>query len=290
MKIVKILGGLGNQMFQYAFYLALRNRFPNEELYVDTSCFRKYPLHNGYELAKIFDIDAKEASFHDKFKIAYPYPNYRAWQIGKYILPKRKTMFMERKEGGYDNLAFQVAGSCYYDGYWQDDQYFKDIRDEIIRVFTPQNISYRNKSLISKLTGKTSLSIHVRRGDYIGNSCYDGICTLEYYEKAINKILDSTNIDSVCIFSNDIKWCKQTLTPLLKQIADVVYINWNNGEESYQDIFLMSACNHNIVANSSFSWWGAWLNQNKGKMVVCPSKWNNIKNSQFQTPKEWIKI
>lgn len=290
MKIVKILGGLGNQMFQYAFYLALKERYPNEEIYIDTSCFRNYPLHNGYELAEIFDIDAKEANFYDKLKIAYPYQNYHIWQIGKYILPKRKTMYMERKEGGYDNLAFQVTRSCYYDGYWQDEQYFKDIKDKIIQVFTPKKISSINENLISNIANKTSLSIHVRRGDYIGNSFYDGICTLAYYEKAIKKILDSINIDFVCIFSNDIDWCKQTLAPLLKQIEDVVYVNWNKGQDSYQDIFLMSACKHNIVANSSFSWWGAWLNQNKDKIVICPSKWNNITNSQFQPPKEWIKI
>ena len=90
MKIVKILGGLGNQMFQYALFLSLKERFPHEQVMIDTSCFRNYPLHNGFEVDRIFAQKAPVASWRNILKVAYPYPNYRFWKIGKYILPKRK--------------------------------------------------------------------------------------------------------------------------------------------------------------------------------------------------------
>ena len=105
MKIVKILGGLGNQMFQYALSLSLREQFPHEQVMIDTSCFRNYPLHNGFEIDRIFAQKALVASWKDILKVAYPYPNYRFWQIGKYILPKRKTMCVERKDFSFDAAA-----------------------------------------------------------------------------------------------------------------------------------------------------------------------------------------
>ena len=116
MKIVKILGGLGNQMFQYALFLSLKERFPHEQVMIDTSCFRNYPLHNGFEVDRIFAQKAPVASWRDILKVAYPYPNYRFWKIGKYILPKRKTMCVERKNFSFDAAVLTRKGDCYYDG------------------------------------------------------------------------------------------------------------------------------------------------------------------------------
>lgn len=289
MKIVKILGGLGNQMFQYAFYLALKEKYPNEEVKIDTSCFRGYHLHNGYELEKIFGLKAKEATFWDKLSIAYPYNHYRVWQIGKILLPKRRSMFVEKFEGGYDSSVFDKKGSCYYDGYWQDERYFKHEQEIIRDAFVPKSISKKNIEFEQKLHGKKSLSIHVRRGDYISNPYFSNICDLAYYQKALHLILNLEKIDIVCIFSNDIEWCRIHISPLLNN-QEVVYVDWNKRTNSYQDIYLMSLCNHNIIANSSFSWWGGWLNKNKNKKVICPSKWNKIKGSLFKIPDKWIKI
>lgn len=116
MKIVKILGGLGNQMFQYALYLALKKHFHDEKIMIDTSCFIGYPLHNGFELDKIFSLNTPVATWWDILKVGYPYPNYRCWQIGKYIMPNRKTMCVESKDFTYDNSVLTQAGDRYFDG------------------------------------------------------------------------------------------------------------------------------------------------------------------------------
>lgn len=289
MKIVKILGGLGNQMFQYALYLSLKHYFPQEDVKIDTSCFNGYPLHNGFELERVFGISAAEATFKDKFRLAYPYNHYRLWQIGKRILPCRSTMCVEKGNGEYVPSLLQVQGNVYYDGYWQDERYFEDIRSTILVAFTPKYVSERNRSVAKEAEHCISASIHIRRGDYIKNPVYDNICDKRYYINAIKKLNEELDIDCYYIFSNDMTWCKEHILPML-QGKRVVLVDWNKGLDSYQDIYLMSHCKHNIIANSSFSWWGAWLNTYTNKLVLCPQKWHNIPDSQFTLPKSWIQV
>lgn len=290
MKIVKILGGLGNQMFQYALYLAIKNKYQGEETKLDTSCFRGYPLHNGYELDKFFYIEATEATFMDKLRIAYPYIHYRIWQVCHKLGIKRHTMLVENANESYEADVFHQNHDCYYDGYWQNERYFKTIRPEILKAFTPKTISEQNAQFCDEIIKQHKCaSIHIRRGDYVNHPLYGGICDKAYYQRAIAYLQEHTNCDFYCIFSNDIEWCKKNLANLLNG-KDVVYVNWNKGKDSYQDMFLMSQCNYNIIANSSFSWWGAWLNNHEDKLIICPTKWNNIKSSRFELPESWIKI
>ena len=289
MKIVKILGGLGNQMFQYALYLALKEHFPDEEIKIDTSCFCAYPLHNGYELNKLFHIDAKEASFIEKAKIAYPYLNYRFWQIAKRILPKRKSMLTEPKNEEFTTSVFTQNGNCYYDGYWQNEKYFVDVKEQLYEIFTPKVIDARNASFAKDLSACNSVSLHVRRGDYTKNPLYGGICDGTYYINAIKKIESYIDVDVYCVFSNDIEWCKEILQKIIGN-KTIRYVDWNTETNSYMDIYLMSHCRHNIIANSSFSWWGAWLNRSKDQIVISPKKWNNIKGSKFEIPEKWQRI
>ena len=289
MKIVKILGGLGNQMFQYALYVSLCHRFPYEKVKIDTTCFCGYPLHNGFELEKIFNIQATHANIFDLFRIAYPYSHYRLWQIGKRILPKRRTILIESANEEFDRSALDREGDCYFDGYWQNEKYFIDFRDEILKIFKPKNIDSKNYVVANELAECCSVSLHVRRGDYNNNPLYSGICDEKYYIDAIQKIQSKVNVDMFCIFSNDIKWCKEHLPSIIGN-KRILFVDWNTGINSYKDMYLMSVCHHNIIANSSFSWWGEWLNNHKNKIVLCPKKWNNIKNSKFEIPSRWEKI
>jgi len=290
MKIVKILGGLGNQMFQYALYVALKERFPNERVMIDTSCFRGYPLHNGYEIDNIFSLSSDVASCKDIVRVAYPYPNYRCWQVGKYLLPKRKTTCVERKDFAFDNTVLQQEGDRYFDGYWQHEEYFAFAKEKVLRAFTfPQAISNQNKDTIERALTENSMSIHIRRGDYVSNPFYKGICDTDYYRRAIAYCQETVAPSLYCIFSNDIAWCKKELSAYLPA-NKVVYIDWNMGHNSYVDMQIMSCCKHNITANSSFSWWGAWLNRNPQKTVVAPSKWMNTKLDKDPIPNTWIKI
>ena len=288
MKIVKILGGLGNQMFQYALYLSLKETFPQENVTVDLSCFHGYHLHNGFEIARIFSLHPDKATVMEILRIAYYYPNYFFWQIGKRVLPQRKTMCAESTKLLFDKSVLQREGDRYFDGYWQDERYFIDCRRTILNTFKFPPFTDDNNLALLKKMDTNSVSIHVRRGDYVGNKLYQGICDLNYYREAIMKISSYISPSMFCDFSNDIEWCRDNLESFIK--APIYYVDWNSGTESYRDMQLMSCCGHNIIANSSFSWWGAWLNQNSSKIVIAPKRWINLNNCGFMLPSRWVKI
>ncbi len=288
MKIVNIIGGLGNQMFQFALYLALKNKFPDEQIKIFTGAYKGYAKHNDYELNRVFGLSAQEATRSDMCHLAYPYLNYRMWQIGFHLMPKRRTMLNEKIFGHYYSEVFEKS-DCYYDGYWQNERYFSDIRQEILMAYMPISIDQRNASVARKLSTSNSVSIHVRHGDFLDKKLYRGICDLDYYRTAIERMMKETDVELFCIFSNDIEWCKENIVPMLYG-KDYILADWNTGADSYLDMYLMSQCRNNIIAHSSFSWWGAWLNQYPQKIVIGPRKWVNIKNSEFQLNPSWIKI
>lgn len=274
MKIVRIFGGLGNQMFQYALALALKAKFSDQQVFIDHSIMRGYPLHNGFELDRVFGVKIPQANYRNLLKVAYPLPNYRLWQIGHHILPKRKSMIIENRDMSFMQNILSDAGDLLYEGYWQTEKYFIDIRDHILEAYKFPKFSKetRNSDLWHRMIDKITVSIHVRRGDYLAISNASSICTLDYYKQAINQLLKRVNPDLYLVFSDDINWCKENLGYLLNS-DHTVYVDWNKGADSFQDMHLMSLCKHNIIANSSFSWWGAWLNKNPDKMVIAPSKW-----------------
>ncbi|MBU1667539.1 alpha-1,2-fucosyltransferase, partial [bacterium] len=176
-----------------------------------------------------------------------------------------------------DSLLFndgllKVEDHNYIDGYFQCEKYFKDIREILLKQFcTNKGISNYTKKIEKKIFGsKHSCSLHIRRGDFVDNININihGSCDLEYYQNAIEVINLKYENTHFFIFSDDIDWCKQNL-----KIKNAVYIDSEEKRIPHEDIYLMSLCNHNIIANSSFSWWGAWLSQNKEKMVIAPKRW-----------------
>ena len=290
MKIVNILGGLGNQMFVYAMYLALKEAHPNEDIYICKRSYKGYPLHNGYELGNVFGADAPEASLWQLVKIAYPYWNYRTWQLMRHFFPKRSCMLSGTEDipFDYENVTRKEDG--FYDGYWQNENNFLPIRDKILEVFSfPQFNDKRNIELAELITNKRTVSCHVRRGDYLKDPLY-GVCTSEYYVKAIDEINRKVSPDLYCVFSDDVKWCKENLGEIIGKDKEIVFVDWNKGENSFRDMQLMSLCNHNIIANSSFSWWGAWLNNHDDKVVVAPNIWMNKPMVNDPLCDSWIKI
>lgn len=290
MKIVNILGGLGNQMFVYAMYLALKEAHPDEEVYICKRSYNGYPLHNGYELNRVFHANAPEASVWQLVNIAYPYWNYRTWQLMRHLFPKRSCMLSGTEDipFDYENVTRKEDG--FYDGYWQNENNFLPIRDKILEVFSfPQFNDKRNIELAELITNKRAVSCHVRRGDYLKDPLY-GVCTSEYYVKAIDEINRKVSPDLYCVFSDDVKWCKENLGEIIGKDKEIVFVDWNKGENSFRDMQLMSLCNHNIIANSSFSWWGAWLNNHDDKVVVAPNIWMNKPMVNDPLCDSWIKI
>lgn len=288
MKIIKILGGLGNQMFQYALFIALSERYPNERVVTDTSYFSTYHVHNGLELERVFNLKLPQASFWELLKLTYPVKWFKLSRAIRKFGPKRQTECIEAKDYTFNNDVF-TSESRYYDGYWQNYKYFEQYIDVIRDKFKfALPINAKTQTLLRELNSKENIvSIHIRRGDYLKAPNYAGLCGIEYYERAISFIKSKINPSKFLIFSDDISWCKKNIPNLLGDIP-YEFVDWNKGEDSPLDMLLMSNCNHNIIANSSFSWWSACLNSHANKIICAPKKWTNTKvNCKFQMP-DWV--
>lgn len=287
MKIVNILGGLGNQMFQYAFAIALQNEYPDAVVKLNKSCFHGYKLHNGYELDKIFTIHLPSAGLIDLIRYAYPWLNYNLWRLRRY-LPIRKSMATDRDFRPSCDLTL-AANKAYFDGYWQSPKYFEKYRDKIIEAFKmPKIIDEKNLNAVNFINRSKTAFVHIRRGDYINHPILGGVCTDIYYSNAISILRRNYDYDHFVVFSNDIDWCRNNLKELFKD-CEVLFVDWNKGIESFRDIQLMSYCKAGIVANSSFSWWGAWLADSE--VILCPEKWASVSGDHDKIiPNSWKKV
>jgi len=174
-------------------------------------------------------------------------------------------------------------------GYWQCEKYFSDIGDKIRDDFVfPAELSEEGSALQEEIRDTESVAVHIRRGDYLeeGNyKVYGNICTLEYYKKALSYIRRKCGHPRFFMFSNDIGWVRENLYE-----PGMVLVGSSRNRPDYEDMYLMSICRHNIIANSSFSWWGAWLNQNANKMVISPGRWFNNHEAADAICGSWVKI
>lgn len=287
MAIVRIIGGLGNQMFQYAFYESMKER--DKFCSIDISGFDDYKLHNGFEIERIFNVNPLYAD-EKKAKELMDCSNNIVSKIRRKLFGVKRTYYKE-KYFDYDSKLFNIEEkNIYFDGYWQTEKYFKNVSNIIRENFKfKKELTDKNLDILSKILGSQSVSIHIRRGDYYSNptayKIYGNICEKEYYSKAINLIKSKVENPQFYIFSDDIEWAKNNL-----DLDNSNYIDWNKADNSYIDMQLMSNCKHNIIANSTFSWWGAWLNNNENKIVIAPNKWFNGKVTQDIIPENWMKI
>lgn len=301
MKIVNVIGGLGNQMFQCAFAIALRERW-KEEVRVDTHhyhyIFSKYShgnnfYHNGYEIDKIFTkTGLKKASVWNILKVSYYVPNFVLSRIVRKVFPTRKKEFIQGAKDAFNfnETPLKEGKYAYYEGYWMCASYIESCRNEIIKAFEfPEFSTKENEEIAQKLSSDSSVTIHIRRGDYLNASNVANICTLEYYRKAILEARKVIEKPTFFIFSNDQEWCMENLKDEFRD-AEVHFVTNNKGPESYRDMQLMSLARCNILANSSFSWWGAFLNGREDQIAYVPYKWMNDRNTDGMYLKNWIKI
>lgn len=293
MKIVNIIGGLGNQMFQYAFALRLKHENPSEEIKLDISHFGGYGLHNGFELKSVFPSTTLPiATVKELQKVTWHVPNYKLSRVVRHFLPLRKTEYVQSADACYlfDEESIRLKGVKYYEGYWQSPGYFDQCRAAVLSEFAFKPFdSEDNQYLAERLVGCKSVSIHIRRGDYVNHPIYKDICTLHYYRKAIAEAKKKIQNPEFFVFSNDAQWCKDNLHDLFGQ-DKVHYVVNNIGPNSYRDMQLMSMSRCMILANSSFSWWGAYLNQRDDRIVIAPNRWANGFDDADLFPKEWKRI
>jgi hypothetical protein len=288
---VKLDGGLGNQMFQYAFgrklafqkqtSLILDASFVNTNQLKSSAPFRPYGLD-------IFHLNAKKATSHDLRKIKPIYCKilnslsfrfrHKGIQLSNYFV---------ENDFSYNTSIKKVRKNCYLSGYWQSPRYFQLIESIIRKDFDfPELSGSKNKELLSKIKNNNSISIHVRKTDFKTNNTH-GTCPIEFYQKAVRLINTQLSSPFLFFFSDDMQWVRNNL--------DFGYPSkFISGNEDYVDMQLMSQCKHNIIANSSFSWWGAWLNNNPEKIVIAPERWfaDTTMNDKTNTliPKSWERL
>ena len=290
MIIVKLQGGLGNQMFQYAMakQLAILN---NTFLKIDRNHFANNNnaaniTVRKYELA-IFRLDVAEATIQD-----INYFTKKSHLLGRIIKKISGAKIINETAYSFDPNYNSYGANCYLNGYWQNEKYFRNISSVIKAEFEFKNtLVDDNAKVCSLVNSSNSVSLHIRRGDYVDNAStneFHGTCSMEYYRQAISLINTRVDNPHFFIFSDDVDWVKANFKlDILFTIVDI-----NDEDNCGNDLHLISLCKHNIMANSSFSWWGAWLNNNNNKVVIGPKKWFNDTTIDTSTllPDNWFKI
>jgi hypothetical protein len=274
MVITNLIGGLGNQMFQYAVGRALSLRY-GVPLRLDVSDFSWYGLHQGFELQRIFNCTEEIATKVDMRRVLswQFFPGIRRLLLKPSMALFRSKEFVVEPYFRYWEEIENIPSSCYITGYWQSEKYFSEFSHQIRKNFSfREPLNRDNDEIANRMTRVNAVSLHVRRGDFVNNPttmATHGLCSPDYYRKAIQYIAYRVSQPHFFIFSDDISWVKENL-----EIGfPCQYVDHNQGAESHNDMRLMSLCQHHIIANSSFSWWGAWLNPSDEKIVVAPKRW-----------------
>ena len=289
---VNIMGGLGNQMFQFAmgYAMVLRNNMP---LWLDIRSLKESAeegnIKRAYELgcfslpAAVVEANKMEAILEaGKGKLA------RYLGIGR-------INRLEESGFRYNPAYSRTPTPVYINGYFQSEQYFRDYTREIRSVFLKQAVIAENDFWNQEIkSAAVPVAMHVRRGDYTANPetlKFHGICNATYYEKAVNKILEKHADARFFVFSDDIGAAAAELGHLSENMR---FVEHKTPRIAAYDMLLMSRCRHNIIANSTYSWWGAWLNENPDKMVIAPQRWFADEAMQAQTgdliPETWIRL
>lgn len=248
MHIVRFMGGLANQIFQLCLYHRLQEEYGEEQVYADLSIFIRYHDHGGYKLDKWFDLNECK-TLPESYEV-----------VGE------DDFFDEKKRS---------AKNVLYNGYWQDIVFFPKDISFLDKIMDPSFLNEENKKLYERICSSSSVSVHVRRGDYLDNHLHGNIANVQFIDNAIGYIKDVVKDPVFFVFSNDPDWCEKHIN-----IEDAeCHIVRGNESAVELDITMMSACKHNIIANSSFSWWAQYLNKNPEKIVIAPEYWFNQKMS-----------
>lgn len=289
MIIVQLTGGLGNQLFQYAMgrTLAINN---NTELKLDLNFFKTYEWHE-YSLAP-FCIKENIASDEDIMGMNIRQSSFMSRVRRK--LFNEQMILIHEKDLSFNIAYTHIKDPAYLFGYWQSEKYFVKY-EEVIRQELQVRIppSQKNLELLKQIQSTEAISLHIRRGNYVNVDFVNkshGTCSMEYYEKAVAEIGSTCSQPVYYIFSDDIPWAKENL----KLNYPCVFVDHNDDKTDYEDMRLMSACRHHIIANSTFSWWAAWLNDRKDKKVIAPQQWFADEKRNNETidliPKQWLRI
>jgi hypothetical protein len=282
--LARLFGGLGNQMFQYACARGLAHTL-GAELGLDLSASASYGPR-PYALDGL-SISASIASAEEVRSFM--------WRAGiSRRLPRwlRHYQVYRERSFTYDPAVRALRGNVLLEGYWQSARYFDDVAALVRREFgLKAALEGENAAWAARIRDANAVSVHVRRGDYVSNPQarqLHGLCDLDYYRRAVEAVAQSQTRPQLFVFSDEPAWARENL-----RLGFPTAVVESAGENSAQvDMHLMSLCRHHVVANSSFSWWGAWLNGRPDKMVVAPRRWFLVdtKDTRDLVPAEWVRI
>jgi hypothetical protein len=275
MLIVKLQGGLGNQMFQFATAKSLGYKF----IYIDTDFLNSNKISGDHFTARDLELSVfKNINVKGANKLL-------KYLFKKNILFNAKYIYQSENNEFIDFKSYK-AHHVYLDGYFQNEKYFTRNRSQLLKDFEFPTLSEINQPIArSILADEKAVAVHVRRGDYLkpAINAFHGLLPIEFYENARVKIEATVDHPNYYIFSDDIEWCKLNF-----KFRNSTFIS-DKGTANWEDMCLMSLCRHNIIANSSYSWWSAWLNTNPDKIVIAPKKWF-VKQTSEIVPEKWLKI
>lgn len=280
---IRLLGGLGNQMFQYAAGRSLAHRH-GARLRLD-------PSYIGFEAHREFALDTLSIEAKVSRRRKVPAAVFDRTVIDERIARLRFAARIERERKHTFNPEFEQApANAYLIGYWQCERYFAPVAEEIRAEFRPRSLSAVARETAAQIeAAPSSVAVHVRRGDYISNTETNrllGVCSAGFYERAAEVVGQRCGDATFWVFSDDPDWCAENL----RLPGETTIVSGRTA--AHEDLHLMTLCHHNIIANSSFSWWGAWLGERESSVVVAPKKWFDeipVDYSEI-VPERWCRI
>lgn len=316
MIIIRITSGLGNQMYQYNFYRFIKETYPDTEVKADVTWFYANDEHHGFELERIFSGNGcyhmDIATTKEIYKVTGQYPNFCKGALARtcqyllgpvnrilrekihpdFVCNKIDRLENDRSDNFYEDVIhLDTSKDWYLFGFWIEEPYYLHrmdrIREELVFPDFAEG-DETNRKLAEEMAAGNSVSIHVRRGDYLSQTYSDKFLTLgrDYYETAVKKIMEASENPKFFIFSDDAQFVQEEFGWL----ENKVIVTNNTGNDSFRDMQLMSLCKHNIIANSTFSQWGAILNRNEGRTVLYPAAYMAEEESEVKQMTGWVRI
>ena len=291
MIIMRLKGGLGNQLFQYATGRAIAER-TGMTLKLDLSGYQSDALRT--DRLRFYKLAASPAGADEIERLNPSKAHYARWmasRIRSAMQPYHGRSYLKERGFPFDPAILQVRQPVYLNGYWQSEKYFADIAGVLARELTPASpLSHENEALAGRMAESASVSLHIRRGDYVTNPealRVHGVVPLDYYRQAMSLMAGRVQDVRFFIFSDDMAWVQENL----RAEHPMIFVGSDRSNQDYDDLRLMSCCRHHIIANSSFSWWGAWLNRRPDKIVVAPQQWFAAPiDTRDLIPAGWIRI
>ena len=287
MIVARIEGGLGNQLFQYAFGTQLANHC-GTELVLDLSSYDGKPEH-GYLLDR-FSIGARELRRDERNRVPGRYRVGKRTLLQTFSFGGNELRRLRERPFGFAEKYMLARDNSYLVGYWQSECFFRDVTAKIRNQFRPAVVlSPKSERIRDRMLNSSSIAIHLRRGDYITTQPMAARnLSLSYYRECVLKQLEHRSDSEVYVFSNDIPWCRDNL----KLPCPIHFIEHTNNNTAYEDMWLMTAAECLVIANSTFSWWGAYLAERHERKVYAPTSWfhPNTMDDRFLNCDDWIPI